>query len=266
VGAVHVEYFTDPACPWSWAAEPALRRLTAEFGDDVHITYVMGGLAREFREPMQIMREVLDAVAASGMPSDPRLWLQAPPRSSYPACQAVKAAAEQGLDGPYLRVLREGLMVDRRRLDTADALVDAARRVATMDAGRFEIDLRSNATLEAFGADLERARAAARDGEERVALPSFRVRGDDGEERGLYQCGDPEPLRAAALAAGARSKPLPDVPEAVRRFGRVATAEVAAACDRPLALAAAELWRLAADWRLRAERVLAGELWRVGDG
>ncbi len=49
--AVQVTYYTDPACPWSWAAEPALRRLLSEFGDEVAITYVMGGLAREFRKP-----------------------------------------------------------------------------------------------------------------------------------------------------------------------------------------------------------------------
>jgi putative protein-disulfide isomerase len=92
--------------------------------------------------------------------------LDAPPTSSYPACQAVKAAAEQGFDGPYLRVVREGLMVDRLKLDTADALVDAARRVPDMDVDRFAIDLRSHAIVEAFGADLERTRAAARDGEQ----------------------------------------------------------------------------------------------------
>jgi protein-disulfide isomerase-like protein with CxxC motif len=94
VGAVHVTYFTDPACPWSWAAEPGLRRLQAEFGDSLSFTYVMGGLAREFRKPTETMHHVLDACAASGMPVDPRVWLDAPPRSSYPACHAVKAAAE----------------------------------------------------------------------------------------------------------------------------------------------------------------------------
>jgi putative protein-disulfide isomerase len=261
VGVVHVTYFTDPACPWSWAAEPALRRLTAEFGEDVRITYVMAGLAREFRDPVQSMREVLDAAAESGMPTDPRLWLQAPPRSSYPACQAVKAAAEQGRDGRYLRALREGLMVDRRRLDTAEALVDAARGVDGIDPARFEIDLRSNATVEAFGADLERSREAARDGEERVPLPTFRVSSEAGETSWIYGDADPQRLRAAALAAGARPHPLPDVPEAVRRFGRIAAVEVAAACDRPVPLATAELWRLATEWRVRPERALTGELW-----
>jgi putative protein-disulfide isomerase len=268
VGAVHVTYFTDPACPWSWAAEPAVRRLQVEFGTDVRITYVMGGLARQFRKPLETMRHVLDAAAASRMPTDPRLWLDAPPASSYPACQAVKAAAEQGLDEPYLRVVREGLMVDRRKLDTVEALVDAARGVPGMDVERFAIDLRSNASLEAFGADLERTREVARDGEPRVPFPTFAVKGDAGGNgvgvTWLYDDRDPTALRAAVLAAGGSSQPLPDVPEAVRRFERIATPEVAAVCDRPVPLAAAELWRLASEWRVRAEPALTGELWRQG--
>jgi putative protein-disulfide isomerase len=261
VGAVHVTYYTDPACPFSWAAEPALRRLVVEFADDLSITYVMGGLAREFRKPIETMRHVLEAAAESAMPTDPRLWLDAPPMSSYPACQAVKAAAEQGLDGPYLRVVREGLMVDRLKLDSADALTDAARRVPGIDVERFAIDLRSHAIVEAFGADLDRARAAARDGEPRVPFPSFEVRGEDGEAHWIYDSTDPAKLRQAALDAGGTSGKLPDAIGAVRRFARIATPEVAAVCDRPGPLASAELWRLAAEWQVRPERALTGELW-----
>jgi putative protein-disulfide isomerase len=256
-----VRYFTDPACPWSWAAEPALRRLQVEFGDELTITYVMGGLAREFRRPLETMRHVLDAAAASRMPVDPRVWLDAPPRSSYPACQAVKAAAEQDLDGPYLRVVREGIMARGRSLDTADALVDAARAVDGLDVARFGIDLRSHAIVEAFGADLETARAAAREGEQRVSFPTFAVRGEDGEERWAYDETDPGALRALAVAAGGTPRPLPGAEDAVRRFGSLATAEVAAACDLPGPRAPAELWRLATEFRARAERVLTGHLW-----
>jgi putative protein-disulfide isomerase len=260
-----VTYYTDPACPYSWAAEPALRRLAVEFAEGLTITYVMGGLAREFRRPLETMRHVMDAAAQSAMPTDPRLWLDAPPSSSYPACQAVKAAAEQRLDGLYLRVVREGLMVDRLKLDTTDALIDAARRVSGMDVERFAIDLRSHAIVEAFGADLDRARAAARDdGEPRVPFPSFEVRGDGDEVHWLYDSTDPARLRQTALAAGGEPQPLPDVLGAVRRFGRVATPEVAAVCDRLGPLAAAELWRLAAEWQVRAERALTGELWSPG--
>jgi putative protein-disulfide isomerase len=261
VGALHVTYYTDPACPYSWAAEPALRRLQVEFADGLTITYVMGGLAREFRRPLETMRHVMDAAAESAMPTDPRLWLDAPPTSSYPACQAVKAAAEQRLDGPYLRVVREGLMVDRRKLDNADALTDAARRVAGMDVERFAVDLRSHAIVEAFGADLERTRAAARAGEPRVPFPSFEVRGDGDEVHWLYDSMDIAQLRRLALDAGGEPQPLPDVAAAVRRFGRIATPEVAAVCDRPGPLAAADLWRLATEWQVRPERALTGELW-----
>lgn len=264
MGVIHVAYFTDPACPWSWAAEPALRRLQVEFDGQARITYVMGGLAREFPRPLGELPDVLDAVAASGMPADPRLWLDRPPSSSYPACQGVKAAAEQSLDGPYLRVLREGLMVDRRSMDTAAALVDAARAVDGMDVARFEIDLRSHATAEAFAADLDRTRTTAPEqhGDRgRVPFPSFEVRGEDGVAHGVWGPSDPGALRYAVLAAGGAPGRLPGIEEAVRRFPRIATAEVAAVCDLPRPRAAAELWRLAGEWRIRHQPVLAGELW-----
>ena len=259
-------YYTDPACPWSWAAEPGLRRLQAEFGATLQITYVMGGLAREFRKPLETMRHVLDAAEASGMPVDPRVWLDAPPRSSYPASLAVKAAAEQHLDGPYLRLVREGLMAARRALDTPDALTDVARQVPGLNVDRFGIDLRSNAITEAFGADIERARAAApethTEQRRRVPFPSFELRGEDGAVHAVYDSGGVGELRAAALAAGASGDGgLPGVEDALRRFGRMATPEVAAVCDLPGPRAAAELWRLASEWRVRPDRVLTGEMW-----
>ena len=109
-----------------------------EFPDAVAITFVMGGFAREVAPPHEAALQVLDAAAASGMPVDARGWLaRGAAASSYPACIAVKAAAEQGLDGPYLRVLREGLMTGRRALDTPDALIEAARGVAGLDVARF---------------------------------------------------------------------------------------------------------------------------------
>jgi predicted DsbA family dithiol-disulfide isomerase len=45
---IGLRLYTDPACEWSWAMEPSLRRLLWEFGDD------------------------------------PRLWLENPISSTYP--------------------------------------------------------------------------------------------------------------------------------------------------------------------------------------
>jgi len=271
VATVHVSYYTDPACPWSWSIEPALRRLEMEFGAQVEFTYVMGGLAREFGAPLAQVAEWLDAAEAGGMPVDPRLWIESPPASSYPACLAVKAAGEQGREvaGRYLRRLREGIAYGRRRLDRADALLAEARGLVGLDLQRFEIDLQSNWMAELFAADLDRAGAvdAAHhaSGTGRVRLPSLEFRGEDSAVHGVYGPASYEALREAVEAAGGNraGDPPPDVEAALRRFGTLATAEVAAVCDLPGPRAAAELWRLAGEWRVRADARLTGEMWSL---
>jgi predicted DsbA family dithiol-disulfide isomerase len=258
---VHVTYYTDPACPWSWAAEPVLRRIEGEFGAGVSITYVMGGLAREFRRPAETAVHVLDASAASGMPVDARLWLDDPPRSSHPACLAVLAAGEQGLAGPALRRLRDGLMLERRRLDTPDALVDALRAVGGMDAERLRRDLGSSATVERFGADLERVRAASPEHHNaagRVPFPSFEV---DGAGGAYDEEATPDAVSALVRRAGGEPTERPDVHAALRRWGRMALPEVAEATGLPLPRAAAELWGLALEHRARPGRIGSGEMW-----
>jgi predicted DsbA family dithiol-disulfide isomerase len=252
---VRLSYHTDPACPASWAAEPALRRLLVEFGADLSITYVMGGLAREYEAPFESrVREWLEYADRSDMPFDPLLWSEGPIRSTYPACIAVKAAAEQGAEagGRYLRALREGLMCFRRKLDAKEALVEEARGTG-LDVERFRIDLDSHAILEAFGADLEARRSRSRE------LPFFVV----GENE--LVCGPGDELRAAVQTAGARpsGEPGPDVLGALGRFGRMATAEVQAVCDLPGPRVNAELWRLAVEWRVKPVRVLTGTLWEA---
>jgi hypothetical protein len=246
-----------------------------DFGADLSITYVMGGLAREYEGDLSPMiLHWLDASERSGMPVDPRLWSEGPIRSTYPACIAVKAAAEQGADaaGRYLRRLREGLMCFRRKLDAKEALVEEARAVG-LDVQRFRVDLDSHAILEAFGSDLEETRTIpdeARErggvqssaGGERLVFPTVRFEGPQGV---CWVFGEAayEQWRGAAVAAGAAAggEPPPDPLAAVARFGRVATVEIAALCELPGPRAHAELWRLAAEWRLRPVRVLTGFLW-----
>jgi predicted DsbA family dithiol-disulfide isomerase len=238
-----------------------LRRIEGEFGDGVSITYVMGGLAREFRRPAATAVHVLDASAASGMPVDARLWLDDPPRSSHPACLAVVAAGEQGLAGPALRRLRDGLMLERRRLDTPDALVDALRAVHGMDAERLRRDLASSATLERFGEDLERVRAASPEHHNaagRVPFPSFEVVGTGGA---YDDEATPDAVSALVRRAGGEPVQRPDVAGALRRWGRMALPEVAEATGLPLPRAAAELWGLALEHRARPERIGSGEMW-----
>jgi hypothetical protein len=254
-----------------------------EFGEQLVITYVMGGLAREFEHDLSsLVISWLDHEAESGMPFDPRIWHRDGARSTYPACIAFKAAEEQG-PAPaerYLRVLREGFMCHGRKLDGPEALVTEARR-AGLDLRRFRIDLESNAILEAFGNDLEesrtipdaaRAAGLATEGThgssvERLAFPALRFMPEAaaGEERWAGGDHPYERWREAAIAAGAEpsGEPRPDVAAALRRFGSMATAELDAVCDLPGPRAGAEAWRLASEWRVRRVPVLGSELWEL---
>jgi predicted DsbA family dithiol-disulfide isomerase len=274
VAEVEVIYYTDPGCPWVWAAEPALRRLQAEFADGVAITYVLSGMAQQISDPGYVLVEALDAAAVSGMPVDARGWggrEGRAPRSTYPACLAAKAAAEQGREGAYLRALLEGFWLRRAPLDSPDALQEAARAVPGLDHARFAIDLRSSAIAEAFAADLERARAVPAEqlapGTQppRTVLPAFAVRAAGTDEAPWWVTGRvaPQALRDAVVAAGGEPQQLPAVEQVVQRFGSSATAEVVAATGLPWPRVAQQLWTLATDFRLRAERVPGGELWHA---
>jgi hypothetical protein len=263
-----------------------------EFGDNLRFTWVMGGLARAYGSAYRdsesrvgsgadcfsdLMAHWLDVAAESGMPIDARLWSQNPIASTYPACQAVKAAAEQGPDAGYryLRRLREGLMTERKKLDHAEALIGEAGP-AGLDTERFRIDLNSNAITEAFAADLDEvrnppdeAREAGKisetEGRERITFPSAIFRGESGAEHGVFGYQPYEPYRDAALAAGAEPARTerPDPMDAIGLFGRCATQELEELTGRPRPVLEADLWALAREWKLRPVGVLGGTFWEL---
>jgi len=274
---VTVSYHTDPVCPWSWAAEPTVRKLMTAFGDSVRWRWVMAGLAREI-EPAQEARAAqiqawLRVSEQTGAPLDPLLWVDGPLQTSYPACMAVKAAQEEAADGgyAYLRRLREGVMCRRRKLDTVEALVEEARG-AGLDVERFRLGLRSHAITEAFGADIEATDALAGEAADPAGRASV-ARGGVPLPTAVFEGGGGRVIvsgavafdayREAAAACGA--EPLGDgalgVEQALARFGRLTTQEVEVLCELPGPRAAAELWRLAEAWKVRAVPVLTGHLW-----
>jgi hypothetical protein len=262
-----------------------------EFGESLTWTFVMGGLARDYTSGHDgpkagiegpsgvypgLIRHWMEVAAEGRMPIDPRLWSEGPIKSTYPACLAVKAAAEQADDGAYsyLRRLREGMLCFRRKLDTREALVEEARG-AKLNVERFRIDLDSHAIVEAFGEDLEETRAIPDEaraegqttsvgGRERVTLPSTVFVGEDASRHGVFGVKPYEDYAAAAEAAGAtRSGEPPTIEAALRRFGRMATREIEEVCLLPEPRANAELWRMATEWQVKPTRVLTGYLWEL---
>lgn len=275
---VQVRVVTDPMCVWSWGTEPKLRRLLWELGDQLDVRWVMGGMARDVGEKQveRYRRVWLDAAAETGMPLDPRLWTRGGISSTFPACQAVVAACEQGAEagGRYLRLVREGLMHERRRLDSPDALIGLAGP-AGLDVSRFEIDLRSNAIMEAFGAHLDEARRIPEQARaenatgctgpiERVTFPSLTFVDAAGAPHGVYGWQPYELYVEAARAAGVSilaDAPRPEPMAVIERFGRCATREIEEVTGRPRVVVEAELWALAREWRLKPVTALTGTLW-----
>jgi hypothetical protein len=252
----------------------------------------MGGLARHYGKEYDdeeggigkgpdcfadLISYWLGVTARTGMPCDPRIWTENPLTSTYPVGQAVCAAAEQGPDAAYryLRRVREGIMVERKRLDHIESLL-AEAGPAGLDRARFEIDLRSNASAEAFAANLDEVRdppQEARDadavrrteGHERVRFPSAVFIAADGTRRGAWGSHEAAEFRAAALASGAEQvnegalEPL----DAIARFGRCATRELEELSGKPRPVLEAELWSLARDWKLKPVPVLTGTMWEL---
>ncbi|MCW3014380.1 MAG: hypothetical protein JWO02_1472 [Solirubrobacterales bacterium] len=54
MAVISVTTYTDPACPRSWAAQPAMVRVLSEFDAQVRDTYVMAGLAREIPDRLAL--------------------------------------------------------------------------------------------------------------------------------------------------------------------------------------------------------------------
>ena len=209
------------------------------------------------------------------MPCDPRIWTETPLDSTYPACQAVKAAAEQGPQAAYryLRTLREGIMFGRRKLDHADALIAAAGPVRARPS-----PLRDRPPLARHHRGLRRRPRGGQKppgrgpgGGASIAAPrdasgsASPRRSSSGRTALATGSGGAIPptwrtMREGAFAAGA--KPVNEGPleplAAVGRFGRFATLEPEVLCDRPRPVVEAELWALARDSKLKPVYALTG--------
>lgn len=290
--SVEVRYFSDPACTWSWAAEPALRRIIFEFEGELDFVWAMGGLARRFGSAYRdseaaigtgpdcfadLMSHWLNVAGRTGMPCDPRLWTESPLSGTFPACIAVEAAAEQGWEAAYryLRRLREGIICGRRKLDERTALI-AEAGPAGLDVERFTAAMSSEEPVEAFAAHMEEARdvppeacasgkTSVTEGHERLSFPSAIFVAEGGSRHGVWGFQPVEVYREAALAAGARQTNAGTLPilEAAARFGCLAAPEAELLAGTQPVETQAALWGLAAEGALEPVSALTGTLWQL---
>lgn len=284
-----VTYFTDPACPWAYSAEPALRVLQWRYGEQLHWSLAVIGLAET---PARYLANgytpggIADGYLRYrryGMPfsTEPKARVPATGR----ACRAIVAARLQqpGLEWPVLRALQLAWFTTSLVLDDDKAITRVLAGVPGLDVrvllGRlgepdveesYEQD-RAKARSVAGSPAVTQGKTARTDGPERFTAPTLVF---EREGRRLV-AGGFQPLEAydvlvANLDPSVARREPPELPLPLLEYfpQGLTTQEVAAllvrgndATDRTAAEAA--LIELAAEGR--ATRTALGDdaLWRL---
>lgn len=167
---VEVLVFTDPYCSWCWATEPMILAMMEHYGDQLHMTYVFGGLIRDMDDFYDATNDIADASQVephwamvserSGQPINEKLWQDTGKIrhfSSWPANVAAKAAFLQG-EKPgfdYLRRLRQAALTERTVISDKDEYLRLAREVPSVDYEAFCAALDSGDAERAFQKDQE---------------------------------------------------------------------------------------------------------------
>jgi len=181
---VEVVHFADPWCWWSWGLEPVLQRLKEVYGENLKLTYKMGG---QFESLQGWMEEygvdqrttvdwIRESIELTNMPVQPDYYSRTGVTSSYPACRAFKAAQLQSeeLAARYLRRMMEAYALECRPA-TDDELIRLAEEVR-LDGSRVRKDSHSGVVAKAFDADVDEMHRSG------VNFLSLLIRNRDGRQ------------------------------------------------------------------------------------
>ena len=99
-------YVHDPMCSWCWGFTHTLSELLESLPENINVQRILGGLAADTDSPMPLSMQqqiksswhrIEDTIPGIKFNFD--FWSEnIPRRSTYPACRAVLAARQQGLE------------------------------------------------------------------------------------------------------------------------------------------------------------------------
>ena len=241
--------YSDPACPWGYSENPALRAIEWRYGDQLDWRLVMIGLSedasRYASHGYTPLRGALSQVhfRRYGMPfaPSPKERMSATAR----ACRAVVAArlAEPGIDWRVFRALQLANFTTPLLLDDDEQLADALRGLPGVDGDAIIASLDDPAVTEAYQQDRAEARTAAgslselqgktaaSDGPVRYTAPSVVFERDGRRlEAGGFQPVEAYDVLVANLDPRLELRPVPETPAPLLEFfsDGVTTQEVAA--------------------------------------
>ncbi len=268
--AIEIVHYADPWCWWSWGLEPVLQRLKEVYGENLKVTYKMGGQFESLRDWMQeygvdertTSDWIRESIELTKMPVRPDYYLRTGVKSSYPACRSFKAAQLQSeeLAARYLRRMMEAFGLECRPA-TDDELIRLAEEVH-LDGSRLRQDFHSEAVAKALGADIDEMHQSA------VNFLSLMVRDRNGRQvvKGEIFTAKPFETIIDELAPGLPKRSPADILEYVEHHRALTPAhEIAEVFRIPDEDADVRLEKLAAAGLLTAHAFDGIATWRWAD-
>ena len=145
-------FYHDPMCSWCWGYRPTAELLFANLPENISRENILGGLAPDSDEPMsaglrqripghwRTIREML------GAEFNFDFWTKFEPRrSTYPACRAVIAAANQDREAEMILAIQEAYYL--RAMNPSDTnTLELLGDELKLEPDRFRSDLHSHET------------------------------------------------------------------------------------------------------------------------
>jgi len=145
-------YFHDPMCSWCWGYRPVSDKLFSNLPAEIYLVRVLGGLAPDSNEAMP--EELLRAIPGYWRKIEKLLgtefnfdfWINCQPRrSTYPACRAVIAASNQGLEVEMIDAIQRAYYLRAKNPSNYKTHITLAAEL-NLDQAQFASDLQSENT------------------------------------------------------------------------------------------------------------------------
>lgn len=146
---VELLYISDPMCSWCWGFSRVFQTLIENLPKQIKVKRFVGGLAPDSDEPMpeatklmvqQAWQRIQQNIPGTEFNYD--FWEKCQPRrSTYPACRAVIAAREQGIefDEKMTRAIQQAYYLNASNPSDDAVLIRCAESIE-VDVDRFKRD------------------------------------------------------------------------------------------------------------------------------
>lgn len=161
-------YVHDPMCSWCYAFRPVWTQLQQQLPANIHVQYVLGGLAPDSDLPMPLetreyvqgqWRKIMQAVPGTEFNFD--FWEKCEPRrSTYPACRAVLLAREQGraYEVAMIHAIQDAYYRQARNPSDTSMLCELAHQIG-LEADVFATKLHSDSARKRLSDEIHFARS-----------------------------------------------------------------------------------------------------------